>query len=161
MAAIEREARSLKVAWVVATWAEARGYCFARNERIAEETGLAPNKVRDALTDLQRLGAILIRWVRAPSGAQERRIYLSIKIVGAGEMTGGWIGPKPANVDPDTGVTFPSLQEIDGSNSDPDTGVNSDPDTGATEQEITRGARASKSTERLKAWRADNRRAMT
>ncbi len=155
MAEITKAPRPLKVAWLIASMVEQRGYCFARDARIADETSVSPRKVRQAITDLEELGAIVVRWVDRTKGkGQERRIWLASAILGTGAATGGWIGAPTSKGRPDAGPTFGGSPEA---SSRPEAGPKGRPEAGPTEQEEQEGAPRSGRVARLKAWQAGQR----
>jgi hypothetical protein len=73
--------RSLRVAWVLSDLFNAsKGYAFATDAHLAQETGLPLNKVQEALTALERGGAI-IRMNRKNGSRAIRHIYPSAALI--------------------------------------------------------------------------------
>jgi hypothetical protein len=70
------QTRCLRVAWVLADLFNAKtGYAFPTNKCLAEETGIAENKVQEALRDLEQGRAIVRQTIRRDSGQKQRVIY--------------------------------------------------------------------------------------
>jgi hypothetical protein len=73
-------ARVVRIAWLLSLLCQKEGYAFPTDDYISKTLGIPLNKVQQALTELERAGAI----VRASSfvdGKPQRRIWPSIKII--------------------------------------------------------------------------------
>lgn len=65
--------RVIRMAWLLDELFHAKGYAFASDGHLARETGMAVNKVQDALLSLHKGGAIVR--VHVAGKLEERRIY--------------------------------------------------------------------------------------
>jgi hypothetical protein len=73
-------ARAVRIAWLISLLCQKEGYAFAADSYISKTLSIPVNKVQQALTELERAGAI----VRASSfvdGKPQRRIWPSTKII--------------------------------------------------------------------------------
>lgn len=75
IAAFGNQSRCIRLAWVLMDLFNAQlGYAFATDKYLAQEAGLALNKVQAMLTTLDRGGAI-VRVQDVKDGRAQRRIY--------------------------------------------------------------------------------------
>jgi hypothetical protein len=73
-------ARALRIAWLLSSLCQRDGYAFPTDSYISETLGIPVNKVQQALTELERAGAI-IRASSFVAGKPQRRIWPSVKII--------------------------------------------------------------------------------
>jgi hypothetical protein len=88
--------RIVRIAWLLSLLCQKAGYAFATDAYISETLGIPLNKVQQALTELERAGAI----VRASSfvdGIAQRKIWPSTKIIPP--TVGGMDTPRDDRVD--------------------------------------------------------------
>jgi hypothetical protein len=72
--------RLVRIAWLLGTLSLRDGYAFATDSYISEKLGIPLNKVQQALTELDRAGAI-VRASHFVGGKAQRRIWPSTKII--------------------------------------------------------------------------------
>jgi hypothetical protein len=100
-------ARIVRVAWLLSWLCQKEGYAFPTDGYISKTLGIPLNKVQQALTELQRAGAI----VRASSfvdGKARRRIWPSTKIIPP--TAGGMDTPRDDRVDTPRGGGTDSIE---------------------------------------------------
>lgn len=99
--------RALRLAWILQELSGDKGYAFATDAYLASETGVPPNKVSDALKDLQDAGCI-IRIHVEKNGRLQRRIFLATETLRL-KASGRSVSAIPATVgDQDTPYSGPS-----------------------------------------------------
>lgn len=101
--AFPRDCRVIRVAWALRELMEG-GYCYASNRYIGEQAGVPTARVSDALTELERAGAI-VRGVVLDGPKSERRVWPSAQIcaVGIPRDGGGGIPRHGGKTSPVTG----------------------------------------------------------
>jgi len=90
----DQQTRALRIAWTLESLFNAEtGYAYPSNAYLAIETGIASNKVQQALGELEQGGAIVRRITRSKSGTK-RQIYPVQMWVGGPPATG--VGGTPS-----------------------------------------------------------------
>jgi hypothetical protein len=100
-------ARVVRIAWLLSLLSQKEGYAFPTDGYISETLGIPVNKVQQALTELERAGAI----IRASSfvhGKPQRRIWPAIKIIPP--TAGGMDTPRDDRVDAPRGGGTDSIE---------------------------------------------------
>lgn len=95
------QARALRILWLLRDMFRLEGYCDANDRYLSEQTGIAPNKVGDTLTLLDKSGAICRVHRVDANGNRKRHIYPARTLLpqngglGTFPVSGGMTDPDP------------------------------------------------------------------